>query len=645
MIRAPHRWFIPLLLLLAWGMALRVWLATPDLTAGRFWDERYQIENLRALLKDGQLHPVKGFYPGLSYLPQAVPLAGAEMLYRLTGRRSFAVFDEAGGMTPTGYFLCRFLQALAGTLSLYLTFRIGRRLFSPGVGLLAALLLAGVPWHLRQSVIFKPDILLAATCLLAFELSLRAAEQPGLRRFVQAGGAIGLALATKLTAGPIAIPLMVAALTGGGWREGRSWGRLVAAGVASVAVFLLLTPFFVLDLDFYVQQNGNTLKSYAHNGMVRGSSSLSTLWAGLEWPLSAGYHGPWLGSLALLGLGIWIVRALRPGRPEIPRMQRLGPAMAAAFVLSFVLLYSVVVSFPKAHNWLPLAPFTALAAAWVLFGIWQELSARLSFLRRGPAEVAVAGSLSVLVGLPVTLHTYRNVVPTTHEQARRILQERIDPQPGRAFVFEHGDAPPLVRAGRSGLFLQSVERLDSLALPVLDRADAELFLASRLEGEERAFYQSRVAAADPAAALRLAPRLFRARGPELLLVLHPWRLVEEPTQLRRLPGEDRTRWVGRLPDVVPPGATGSLDVALLPGWKREMLRQILVDGHPVAWHAVGKDGRRPRYFSQRFPVAGSGVPVTLELGRGLPPERPVKVIFRCWARRGTFQGPPSSKKP
>lgn len=627
----PRWWSVPLLLVLVWGLALRVWLAAPDLTERRFWDERYQVDNLRALLKDGQLHPVRGFYPGLSYLPHAVPLAGMEALYRLTGRRAFAVFDEAGAMTPAGYFVCRFLQALAGALSLYLTFRIGRRLFSPGVGLLGALLLAAVPWHLRQSVVFKPDILVTAACLLAFELSLAAAERPARRSYLQAGSAIGLALASKLNAGPIAVPLMVAALTGGGWRDWRSWSRLVWAGVASIAVFLLLTPFFALDSDFYLQQSSNILRSYEQKATNKDSSHLWTLWAGLRAPLLDGYHGRLLGALALLGLGMWLVRALRLRGPETSRMERLGPAMAASFVLSFILLYSLATKYPVEHNFLPLAPFTSLAAAWVLFRIWEELRARLRWMRHRASGALAAGAFSLVLAVPATLYTYRSIVPTTHELARARLFERIRPHAGLTFIFERGVAPALSRPGRTKMLLQPVERLDSVAPLRLDRADAELFLAARLDQERRPFYQSRLATGDGRETVRVPPSLFRARGPELLLVLHPWNLVGKPVPLRLSPQADRRHCVGRLP-AGGPGDVGSLEVALLPGWEVQMLQQILVDGQPVAWDVVGREGRRRLYVTQRFPVADPSASITVALGRTLPHGAQIKVIFRRWHR-------------
>ncbi len=178
---------LALALLLVWAGGLRVWLAAPGLDRGRFWDERYGVENVCSLLLDGQLRPANGFHPGLSYLPHAALLAASAGLHRLSGSAVFAVFSGSDDLSPTGYFLCRLLQVLAAILSLYLAYRIGRRLESPAAGLIAALLLAAVPWHLRQSVIFKPDSLLVAATLAAFAASLAAADRPTRRGLVVAG--------------------------------------------------------------------------------------------------------------------------------------------------------------------------------------------------------------------------------------------------------------------------------------------------------------------------------------------------------------------------------------------------------------------------------------------------------------------------
>ena len=612
-----RRVFLGLCVVLAWSFVLRVWLSLPDPTSRRFTDERYAIENVRALLVEGSIHPANGFYPGLSYLPQAAVLAGSQALHRLTGKPVFAVF-EGRSMTPTGYRVCRFLQAVFGTLSIYLTFRIGRRLFSPGAGLLAAFLVAVVPWHLIQSVTFKPDILLVAATLFAFDRSLAAAEHPDWRRYLAAGCAIGLALASKYNAGPIALPLMIAAFAGGGWRDRRAWGRLVLAGAASIAVFLLLTPFLALDWPLYRRNFAATLRLYERKGAeLGGGSHLHTLAYGLRSLASWSFHGPVIGTLGLLGSVLLLVR---------PRL--LGGRMLASYVIGYSLAYSLSTLNPGPHNWLPLAPFLALAAAWLLVGLWERLAPRLPLLRRPAFAGAVLAVLALLLARTVNGYTYRHTVPATHELAARQLRNRIPSLPGRTVIYEHGIEQQVLR-GRSGTVLHGVGRLDELPPSQIDLADAVLFESRRLEGEGGDFYRRLAAAGETA---RFEPAPFRAQGAGLVMVLHPWRPIGEASLLPVVvQGPRMARVEGRLPDAVRPGEVLSLEIHLPPGWKVRTLRHVQVQGEPVEWVTGGQEQRRRRILTRRFRVAGAAAPVAVVLSRPHA-GRELYVRFRRWER-------------
>lgn len=606
-----------------------MWLGTPDPTSNRFWDERYGIGNIHALLVEGRIRPANGFHPGLSYLPQAALLAGSEALHRLTGAPVFAAFKNHR-MTPTGYLLCRFLQAVLGTLSLYLTFRIGRQMFSPRVGLLAAFLLAVIPWHLRQSVIYKPDILLVAASLFAFDRSLAAAARPTWRRYLVAGSAIGLALAAKFNAGPIAFPLMTAALAGGGWRDRRAWGRLVLAGAASVAVFLLFTPFFVLDWDLYEKDFNRTLRDYEKKGERLGGSHLYVLWHGVQSLFSVSFHGPVIGAVALLGTALLMVRLLR-GRREGSPQQRLGPAMMVSYVVGYALCYSFSTLNPSRHNWLPLMPFTALAAAWLLLGLWERLAVRLPLLRRPAVAGAVLVVMTLLLMRTVNGYTYRHTVPTTHELAGRYLEKRLQPLRGRTVIFERGDSQGRVLRGRSGAFPQGIGRLDELPPARIDQADAVLFEARRLDGEGADFYRNLSAAGGET--VRFVPAPFRARGTCLLMVVHPWRQVGEPAPLPVTPqGAWRGRFETRLPEGVRPGEVLSLEIVLPGRWQASSFRQVQVQGQPVDWETGGLEHRRRRIVTRRFQVADPEAPIVIVLSRPLQGTQEVKVRFRRWQR-------------
>jgi hypothetical protein len=618
---------IALFALLAWSLALRVWLGTPNPTGTRFYDERYGVTNAHALLVEGTIRPANGCHPGMSYLPQTALLAASEALHRLTGAPVFAAFEEHR-MTPTGYLICRFLQAVFGTLSIYLTYRIGRQIFSSRVGLLAAFLLAVVPWHLRQSAIYKPDIQLVAASLFAFDRSLAAAARPTWRRYLVAGVAIGLALASKFNAGPIAFPLMFAALSGGGWRDRRAWGRLVLAGAASVAVFLLCTPFAVLDWSIYEKDLSRTMRDYEQKGQRLGGSHLYVLWHGLQSLFSWSFHGPVIAAAGLLAVALLLVRAAR--MREGSAQERLGPVMMALYVLGYALSYSMATLNPSKHNWLPLTPFTALAAAWLFYSLWERLAARFPWVRRPAVLAPILTVAALLLMSPANRYTYRNVVPSTHELARRYLRTGM-PLRGRTVIFERGDGGdgeelPL---GRSGAFVKGVGRLDELPPARIELSDAVLFEARRLDGD---FY--RKVSVSGGETVRFAPAPLRARGNELLLVVHPWHQVGELVPLPAVPQDEARRGLleARLPDSVRPGEVLSLEILLPTRWRINSLRQIQIHGQPVDWDNGGPFHGRRRLVSRRFQVADPADPIVFVLSRPLPAEKELEVQFRRWER-------------
>jgi len=626
---------LALALLLIWGCGLRVWLALPGLDKDRFWDERYGVENLCALLVDGQLRPANGFHPGLSYLPHAALLAASEGLHRLTGAAVFAAFAGGDDLSPTGYFLCRLLQALAATLSLYLTYRIGRRLDSPATGVIGALLLAAVPWHLRQSAIFKPDILLVTASLGAFAASLAAAELPTRRRITVAGAAVGLALAAKFNAGPAAIPVAIAALAGGGWRSRRRWGALLLAGLAAAAVCLVFTPFLVLAPRLYLWSFGTTLRDYAVKGTEHGSSHLMVLAQGLRALLSEDFHGPVIGALGLAGLLLAPVASLLTsgspaGSPEGSRARRLGPLMMSAYVAGYALAYALGTTNPSEHNWLPVAPFVALAAAWSLHRAWEWLTPRLrAWQRLALGAAAFAAAASYLVA-PANAHVYETWVPSVQDLLRDYLRDRLRPLGWRVVVREadsdaqwYGD-PAVV---------QEVGSLDEMRPEELDRADAEIFHADRLDGVRGGFFRRRLEA-QGAVVARFEPGLFRARGQAVVVAVHRWidQGESEPLDLSPLGGAHQ-RLAARLPAAArQPGvaAVASIEVWLPPGADPETLLNVLVGGSPLTPVFVRREAGSPRFVTERFLIPAAGSRVTLVLARPFSPDSGVGIQLQRW---------------
>ena len=636
---AGQRW--ALAALLVWAFALRAWYGAHGLDDDRFWDERYALENVASILETGSLEPANGWYPGLAHLPYAALLAELDAVHRATGDERLAVFVRRG-FGPAAYLACRLVQALLGVATLALTYRIGRRLFSPGVGLLAAFLLAVMPMHLRLSAYYKPDILLLACALLALDLALTAAERPRLRRFVAAGAAVGLALASKLTGGAAAVPVAIAAAGGGkkiGWGRALLW--LAAPGGMAAAVFLVLNPWPRIVFSAL----GENAEIYGRRGAAAGQSRLGVLGAEVAALLSPAFHGPLAGGLALAGLAL-LAGAVWHGRRDRDPLWT-GRAMLLAYGLAFSLLYAAGAGFAKANNFLQVAPVTALAAAWAAVTAWRQLATPGTTTRLRPVAAVAGLALAAIAGWllwAVHADAYAGVVPTTRAAAAERLAAALPPPLDGQVVVVEGEGPFAVRGWARRPWRRvvaaswPVDRLSELPEGALDLADAEVFERARLDGPEAALYRGRLAVG--AETVAAAP--FARRGPDLVLVVHPWQPVGEPATLRLAPTGGS--FSGGLPDDLRPGEVVSFEVWLpdeaaaerAPDAAEEAAEgpapRLVVGGIEVPLLRTRSRGNATRWVTPRVRVPAAGERVALAAPPALSLPNEVELTVRRWWR-------------
>lgn len=585
----PHAIAVLLALLIAASLALNVWYASDGLHAGRYWDERFSLQNVQAILDSGSLRPANGYYQALSYLPQTAVLAASRALHRRTGHEPLAVLDQEGEFTPTAYLLCRLLQTLYGAGSLLLTFAVGRRLFSPGIGLLAAFFLAATPWHVQASSIYKPDVLLMLTVLLTLWWSLRALARPSDLRWLLAGCGVALAASTKLNGALACVPVVVGVLgSEGSWRL-RARRLLVAAG-GGLALFALLNPFFVLYPTYFVRN----LDHYAARAEAYGGTHLAVLWRAAGLLVDGAVHGPVVGTLALLaGTAFALGLLRRTGRFRAP----VEGWMLLSAPLAYALAYATVTAHFKGNNFVPVIPFSSLLAAWGLVGICRRAGARWPRLRspwvRAPAAALLVGALAVAP----FLYSYRRRVPTTEELALAFLDRRFELEAPTAARLVYSEAPG-AEAGASPiadtlpaapLAVVPVTRLEALSPRRLEAADGEIFPASRLDEAGAGWYRRRLAEPPARAAGRFAPVPFAARGPARIAIGHPWRLAGPARTLDVGPADlDHREWRLEVPAGLEPGETLSVLIAgrrLVSGTRLEVASQ------PAVLHPLARPGR------------------------------------------------------
>jgi len=358
-------------------------------------DERRVAEAVATLsFSPLQLDPRFYAYGSFPMYVTRLAVAGAKVFYPGVSEYDLAVRVGRG------------LAALWGAATVFLLGLLGRRLFGPAAGLLAAALLALTVTHLQNSHFLTNDVPLAFLVLAALALLLRALDGVGVARWGAAGAVAGLALATKISAAPLALPLGVGlalfAVRRRSLRAGLAAG--VAAAGAAVLAFLLAQPYAVLSHTRFVadvleqsrmvRQAG--LYPYTHQ-YVGAPLVLYEVRELVLWGM-----GPLLGVAALAGL--------------LSRLRRRTPAaewLLLAWVVPFFLINaSFEIKYPR--YLLPVVPLLCLWGA--------ALLSRLAGRSRGGRWLLLA----VLAGTALYATAFTSIYTREHTVRR-----------ASAWLYEH----------------------------------------------------------------------------------------------------------------------------------------------------------------------------------------------------------------
>jgi tetratricopeptide (TPR) repeat protein len=263
-------------------------------------------------LLSGDLNPHTFSYPGLHYyllasiygvqfLLHALLSSGADFSVWLAERYLWVPEYTRDAARWVSVIYSVATVAATGLLGgLLVDLRLGwRRALTSDAGLLASLL-AGVNILLvRQAPLAGMDTPLAFWFAISALGSMRLLRVGALRAYLFAGALVGVCAATKYPGASTAGSVLVAHLFA---RRGILDRRLWAAGAASVAVFLLLSPYTLLDASSF--RSGFLYQLQHATGGRWGieHGPLYQLWTTLRY--GTGLLG-WLSWLAICGWALW----------------------------------------------------------------------------------------------------------------------------------------------------------------------------------------------------------------------------------------------------------------------------------------------------------------------------------------------------
>jgi Dolichyl-phosphate-mannose-protein mannosyltransferase len=302
------------------------------------------------------------------------------------------------------YTLARVAATVLGVAALWLLYAVGARLFGRGVGLLAAALEAVAFLPVFYSHLALNDVPTLAPLTLSLLGSAGVLCKGRARDYLLAGAGLGIACASKYTAGIVLIALAAAvaaryldAEPGAGRRAVRG---IAIAALAAIAGFAIANPYAILDYQSFhaglVHQSTLSAEAQGKLGAPQEGGVLYYLWS-LTWGLG------WIPTVAALGgaLTVWRTRA-RLGWLLVP---------TALLFLAFMGLQGRYFG-----RWLlPIFPIVCLLAAFFALQVASLLARRVPRLSVAlPAFAAVllcaqGAAFSVHAGLVLSRADTRNL--------------------------------------------------------------------------------------------------------------------------------------------------------------------------------------------------------------------------------------------
>lgn len=493
-------------------------------------DEELVMKNALSLPARRTLAPLYHDYPTfMIYLLSALE-AGLYVAGRALGAyASPADFAARFVADPTPMYLVgRGASALFGVGAIAVAFLLGRRWYGTRAGLLGALLLALGIEAAREAALVTPNASLSFLAALALLPIARVAERGRWRDYLAAGAAIGLSVSAKYNSGLLVLSLVAAHLTrgveGGAAREAaepRRWRPLLLTLLAAAGVFVLVTPYWVLDFRGYIA--GYRLQaSHMRTGHVGFMGKPPVVWA-VEGILREERTA---GLLAFAG-GLVALARRAPG-------DRILLAFVVPSFLAVASLKNQQLDY-LAFLWPPAAVLGGRALD-ALLG-WRALG-------RSRALATAAGALLVAPSLAGAIAEYGRARATdTRTAAREWIEANVPHGSGIAFDRYHYVAP-LLDSGRArnseigrrhvgGEFASAVEtalagrptyRLVPLTVPADQPVLPDSILA--LAGSRAEAVRARIGE-DPFLFREFATRNrtldeLRAEGAEYLLVSSRW---------------------------------------------------------------------------------------------------------------------------
>jgi hypothetical protein len=407
-------------ILTAMGAFIRFWKINHGLPHIFYSDEgHYTYFALN--MGGGDLNPHDFFHPSFYYYLYFL----VDVAY-IAGSVALGIFKTPGDSwelyrtNPTIFYtLGRSVSAALGTLTLPVTYWIGKKMFNKTVAWIASFFLCFSLIHVQFSQIGNMDVPLTFFIALTFLLALDALEKGKTTNFILCGLVGGFSAGTKyqgletLIWGPLACFLLALEEKKNPFRAMVGWKVLLFFLFFALG-FTITTPYWILDFDQFKNHFLWTWSYYKNAGKGQlGYEGYANWFYYLEILFSYGM-GLFLTTISLVGLGVLLF---------------VG-GIKNIFFVSFPFVYFLIAGFSQiraARYILPVIPFLSLAGAFFLVWFFS------AFVKKEKKMLAVASCITALfVASPNVWSTIRyayfRLFPDTRNLAAEWISKQIPPR-------------------------------------------------------------------------------------------------------------------------------------------------------------------------------------------------------------------------
>lgn len=397
--REPRSFRALLLLIVGGAFLVRALHAYEGLPYLHSWDEPFVVSKALDMMKKGTLDPEYFVYGSL---PIYMSLGVSVVHYLwLMGRPEtnppflnhldqITTYFDTGWLWevshPSFYLWSRWLAAAFGAGTVLLVYLIARRLAGRWAGLLAALFVAGQPFHAMQSSIATVDNPMTFFALLAAWGAIAFVESKRLGHLILSLAACGLAASCKYTAAAsLVMPLLALLFVASTLPAPRRRAAWASLPLTPAAAFLAGSPFAILNMRTFLIDLGKAVRVYEATPWAQSAINPGIEHLSLQFSRIIEKLGPVTALVVLAGL--ILVGSRRPGL-----------VLVAYGAVHSLLIGSSKLSYPR--NFLVLYPLLAVAFG---AGALLALRAARNVSRYGGPALRYLPALAglVVVGLPL----------------------------------------------------------------------------------------------------------------------------------------------------------------------------------------------------------------------------------------------------